>query len=114
MKHRLEKIAGYLKSESYMMALRELNKIVADNEAFDIWLSLEANTDLDVLHTCLNILAGERAGHPVAVKNYAQTVGIYERLAYLLTRRLLGDKDAGKEIDTVLFCEDALGKLRWN
>jgi hypothetical protein len=114
MKHRLEKISGYLKSQSYLMALRELNSIIADNEAFDIWLSLEANTDIDVLHTCLSILIGERAGHSIAVKYYAKTVSIYERLAYLLTRRLLGDKDAGKEIDTLLFCEDALEKVRWN
>jgi hypothetical protein len=114
MKHRLENISKYLKSESYLMALRELNAIVADNEAFDIWLSLEANTDLDVLHTCLSILIGERTGHPVAVKNYAHKVSLYERLADLLTRRLLGDKDAGKEIDTLLFCEDALGKVRLN
>jgi hypothetical protein len=114
MKHRLEIISKYLKSESYLMALRELNAIVADNEAFDIWLSLEANTDIDVLHTCMSILIGERAGHPVTVKNYAHKVSLYERLADLLTRRLLGDKEAGNEIDTVFFCEEALAKVRLN
>lgn len=114
MKQRLEKISGYLKSESYLMALRELNALVEENEKLDIWLSLEANTDIDVLHTCLNILTGERSGHPVMVKYYAHKISLYERLAELLTRRLLGDKNAGQEIDTILFCEDALGKVRWN
>ncbi len=114
MKHRLEKISRYLKSESYLMALRELNALVEENEKLDLWLSLETNTDLDVLHTCLNIITGERAGHPVAVKYYAHKVAVYERLANLLTRRLLGDRAVGPEIDTVFFCEEALGKARWN
>jgi hypothetical protein len=114
MKHRLEKIAGYLGSVSYLMAIRELEAIVADNEAFDIWLPLEANTDIDLLHNCLSILAGERLGHPVAVRHYAHAVRLYERLAHLLTRRLLGDREVAEEIDTILFCEDALGKVRWN
>jgi hypothetical protein len=114
MKDRLERISGYLKSESYLMALRELNALVEENEALDIWLSLEANTDLDVLQTCLSIVIGERSGDPVTVQNYAHKVSIYERLANVLIKRLLGDKSAGKEIDTILFCEDALGKVRWN
>jgi hypothetical protein len=114
MKQHLEKISEYLKSESYLMALRELDALVEENEKLDIWLSLEANTDIDVLHTCLNIVTGERAGYPVMVKHYAHKVSLYERLATLLTRRLLGDKGAGQEIDTLLFCEEALGKVRWN
>lgn len=114
MKHRLEKISGFLESENYLMAIRELDAIVADNEAFDIWLSLEANTDIDLLHNCLSILAGERLGHPVAMKNYSHAVTLYERLAHLVTRRLLGDRDVAQEIDTILFCEDAIGKVRWN
>ena len=47
-------------------------------------------------------------------KNYAHKVAVYERLANLLTRRLLGDRAVGPEIDTVFFCEEALGKERWN
>ena len=49
MKHRLEKISRYLKSESYLMALRELNALVEEDETLDLWWSLEANADLNVL-----------------------------------------------------------------
>lgn len=114
MKHRLESILGYLQTGSYLMAWRALNALGNENEEFRNTLSLEAKTDLDVLHTCLGIVVGERAGHPVAVRNFADTTGLYERMAFLLTRRLLGDSDAGTEIDMLMFCEEALGKVRWN
>jgi len=41
-------------------------------------------------------------------------VSFYERLALLLTKKLLGDSDASEEVNTLMFCHDALAKHRRN
>lgn len=114
MKHQLENILGYLESESYLMAYRTLNAIVAENETSGKSLSLEAVTSLDVMQTCLRIIVGERVGHPEVAKHFAQTVSFYERMVLLLTKKLLGDDSAAAEVDILLFCHDALAKHRRN
>lgn len=114
MKHRLENILGYLESESYLMAYRTLNAIVADHEKSGESLSLETSTAIDVMQTCLRIIVGERVGHPEVARFYAQTVSFYERLALLLTRKLLGDSNAAEEVNILMFCQDALTKVRRN
>jgi len=114
MKHRLEKMLGYLESESYLMAYRTLSAIVAENEASGVSLSVETTTAIDVMQTCLRIIVGERVGHPEVAKHFAQTVSFYERLALLLTKKLLGDSDASEEVNTLMFCHDALAKHRRN
>jgi hypothetical protein len=114
MKHRLENMLGYLESESYLMAYRTLNAIVTENEASGELPSLETSTALEVMQTCLRIIVGERVGHPEVAKHFAQTVSFYERLALLLTKKLLGDDSAAAEVDILLFCHDALAKHRRN
>lgn len=114
MKEQLQSILKYLETESYLMAFRTLAAIEAEYEDPEDWLSLETKTDLDVLHTCLSIVVGERAGHPATVRSYAQTSGFYERLAYLLTKKLLGDEASGKAVDTLMICEEVLRKVRRN
>jgi hypothetical protein len=105
---------GYLETESYLMAYRTLNTIVAEHEKSGESLSLEASTAIDVMQTCLRIIVGERVGHPEVARYYAQTVSFYERLALLLTKKLLGDRNAGEEVNLLMFCHEALSKARWN
>jgi hypothetical protein len=114
MKHQLESILGYLQSESFLMAYRVLNVVVEEREKSGELLSLETSTAIDVLHTCLRIVIGDRVGHPEVAKHFAQTVSFYERLALLLTRKLLGDEQAAAEVNTLMFCQEALGKIRRN
>jgi len=114
MKHQLESILGYLESESFLMAYRVLNAVVEEREKSKELLSVETATAIDVLHTCLRILIGDRVGHPEVAKHFAQTVCFYERLALLLTRKLLGDEQAAAEVNTLMFCQEALGKIRRN
>jgi hypothetical protein len=114
MKQRLENILGYLESESYLMAYRTLNAIVEEREAFGELPSIETSTALDVMQTCLRIIVGERVGHPEVAKHFAQMVSFYERMALLLTKKLLGDESAAAEVDILLFCHDALAKHRRN
>lgn len=114
MRKQLESILGYLETESYLMAYRALTAIEKEYDDPDEWLSIETKTDLDVLHTALRIVIGERSGHLETLRKYAQNTGFYERLAYLLTKKLLGNKTAGLEVDTLMFCEEALGKVRRN
>jgi hypothetical protein len=114
MKRRLEYILGYLESESYLMAYRMLTSIVEENEPQKESLSLETSTAFDVMQTCLRIIVGDRAGAPEVAKHFAQTVSFYERMALLLTKKLLGDGIAAAEVDILLFCHEALAKHRRN
>jgi len=114
MKHQLENILGYLESESFLMAYRVLNAVVEEREKSVEPLSLETSTAIDVLQTCLRIVIGDRVGHPEVSRHFAQTVSFYERLALLLTRKLLGDEQAAAEVDILMFCQEALGKIRRN
>ncbi|AOS83925.1 hypothetical protein BIU88_07030 [Chlorobaculum limnaeum] len=114
MKHQLENMLGYLESESYLMAYRTLNAIVAENETSSELLSVETTTAIDVMQTCLRIIVGERVGHPEVARYYAKTVSFYERLALVLTKKLLGDSNAGEEVNILMFCHEALSKARRN
>lgn len=116
MHEHLRKILGYLESESYLMAYRAVSTLAAESEASVALdrFTVETKTDIDVLHTCLRIIVGERAGNPEVARFYAQTVSFYERLALVLTRRLLGDKAADNEVDALMFCQEALVKTRRN
>jgi hypothetical protein len=114
MKERFERIRDYIETESYMMALMMLNETVSENGEDGERFLREARTDLELLYTCLSIVVSERAGHPDAIRQYSQAGGFYERLALLVTRKLLGDADAGREARALMFCEDAVGNLRQN
>ncbi|MBN1928507.1 MAG: hypothetical protein JW764_03090 [Chlorobiaceae bacterium] len=102
------KVLGYLESESYLMAYRVLHALA------DEYMPLETRMDFDALHSSLSIIVGERSGHPDIVEQLADTVGFYERLAYLLTKKLLGDEDAGEKADILMLCVAAFGNHRRN
>jgi len=103
-----EKVLGYIESESYLMAYRELHKLA------DEYMPLETRMDFDALHSSLSIIVGERSGYPDIAEQLADTAGFYERLAYLLTKKLLGDEEAGEKAGTLMLCVAAFGNHRRN
>lgn len=98
-----KKVLGYLESESYLMAYRTLHQLVDEH------MLLETRVDFDALHSSLGIVVGERSGYPDIANQLADTAGFYERLAWLLTRKLLGDEKAGEKADTLMLCIAAFG-----
>ncbi|HHE32564.1 MAG TPA: hypothetical protein ENL07_08060 [Chlorobaculum parvum] len=103
-----KKVLRYLESESYMMAYRVLLELA------DEYMPLATRMDFDALHSSLGIVVGERSGHPDISEQLADTAGFYERLAYLLTKKLLGDEEAGEKADTLMLCVAAFGNHRRN
>ncbi len=103
-----KKVLRYLESESYLKAYRTLHQLA------DEYMPLETRVDFDALHSSLGIVVGERSGHPEIAKQLADTPGFYERLAWLLTRKLLGDEEAGEKADTLMLCVAAFGNHRRN
>jgi hypothetical protein len=55
------------------------------------------------MQTCPCIIVGDRGGQTEVAQHLAQTVSIYERMALLLTKKLLGDNRAAAEVDMLLF-----------
>lgn len=103
-----------IETQRYMTAFRTLRSAIEENQDFEDRLSLDDKTALDVLCSCLHIVVAERGVGSDAMRNYPRTAGFCERMAFLLTRKLLGDKSAGKEVDTLMFCNEAIKKLRYN
>lgn len=103
-----KKVLGYLESESYLMAYRMLHKLA------DEYMPLATRMDFDALHSSLSIIVGERSGHPDVDEQLADTAKLYERLAYLLTKKLLGDEQAGEQADILMLCAAAFGNQRRN
>lgn len=101
-------VLGYLESESYLMAYKVLHRIA------DEYMPLETRMDYDALHSSLSIIIGERAGHPEIAEELADSAKFYERLAWLLTKKLLGDEEAGEKADTLMLCVAAFGMHRRN
>ncbi|RXK88449.1 hypothetical protein EST62_02765 [Chlorobaculum sp. 24CR] len=102
------KVLGYLESESYMMAYKVLHRIA------DEYMPLETRMDYDALHSSLSIIVGERSGYPEIAEELADSAKVYERLAWLLTKKLLGDTEAGEQADTLMLCVAAFGMHQRN
>jgi hypothetical protein len=103
-----KKVLGYLESESYMMAYKVLHKLA------DEYMPLATRMDFDALHSSLSIIVGERSGHPEIAEELADSAKFYERLAWLLTKKFLGDEEAGEQADILMLCVAAFGMHRRN
>lgn len=114
MKEILEAVLDCIEAQRYVTAFRTLRSAIEENQDFIDRLSLDDRTAIDVLYSCLHIvMAGTGTGSD-AMKNYPQRAGVCERMAFLLTKKLLGDRSAGKEVETLMFCNEAINKLRYN
>ena len=114
MKEIFEVLLDCIESQSYLKAFRTLSSVIDEHDDFGDGLSLEEKTELDVLYSCLHIIVSESGGDSGFAGGISQTVGIYERLSLLLIKKLLGDKSAGKEVEMLMFCRDAIRQLRMN